>query len=279
VAVLLYLTVPAAFQVQAIAYLTNAFAQSMAVIGFALLTLASSTLAGWLILAASFTALTLAVLSHTGTFMICTVVLVLIAPMLWMIGDRAARWLAPRAAAVAMLTILVSIGIYYAHFSDEYRTMLAGSPVSSSQAATAIVPIQRAEAHQTQWAPGWLPLRNRLVAIPGYVSKYLGFILVALAVGGTVFLIRASAHDSLTIALAAWCGACGLFFVLGQLTSIDVRYYLAAAPALAVLAARAVAETWTRGGTARVIGIAALSWCVATGIAYWFAWFGPVLPR
>ena len=280
VAVLLYLVIPAGFQVQAIAYLTNAFAQSLAVIGLALLVLARQGHARWLALIASFAALTVAMLSHTGTFFILCVLLALLPLALWWRGDAAARRLAPAAAAVGAAAVLASVALYYGHFVPQYRAMLnrpAASP--STQSAAPKAPIQRAEAHQTQWAPGWVPLRNRLAAVPGYVSKYLGFVLVLSAGVGLALLARDRARDALTLLLLAWCAACVLFFTLGQFTSIDVRYYLAAFPALAVLAARAIDEGWVHPGPTREAAAAVLAWCVATGVAYWFPWLGPILPR
>jgi hypothetical protein len=101
------------------------------------------------------------------------------------------------------------------------------------------LPIQRAEAHQTVWVPGWPALAARLAAVPGYVQKYWGWPLLVLAFAG---LWRRRDGDVFTRSLHAWLAACAGLFVLGQLTSVDVRYYLAAAPALAVFASAAIVE-------------------------------------
>jgi hypothetical protein len=280
IAVLLYVVVPAGFQVHAIAYLTNAFAQSVAVIGLILLALTTDGDTGrrWPVIVGAFLALTIASLSHTGTFFILCVLLALLPTMFLSIGDCAARSLAPIAATAGIVAITASVILYYGHFGSVYMKMLA-QPSMTSASGSAPAPTQRAEAHQTQWVPGSLALKNRLAAVPGYVSKYLGFVLCAAGVVGGALLVRRRARDPLTLLLFAWCASCSIFFVLGQLTPIDVRYYLAVFPALAILVSRAIDEAWAGGTVPRAVASGVLLWCVATGVIYWYGWFGAVLPR
>ncbi len=279
IAVLLYLLIPAGFQIHAVVYLTNAFAQTMAVTGLALLTLAANGPRRPVALAASFVALTVALLSHTGTFLLLCVLLVLLPLALWLKGDAAARRLAPAAAIVAICAVVTSGLLYYGHFGTQYAAMLSASPPAPRASTPGEIPVQRAEAHQTKWVPGWTPLRNRLAAVPRYTSRYLGFVLLVAASVGLTSIVRSGRRDSLSILLAVWCATCGFFLVLGQLTPIDIRYYLAIFPALGVLAALAVDIGLNRGGLARFASAAAIAWWIATGVAYWFAWFEPVTPR
>jgi hypothetical protein len=279
IAVLLYLLIPAGFQIHAVAYLTNGFAQTMAVSGLALLTLAANGSKRRVALGAAFIALTVALLSHTGTFLLLWVLLVLLPLMLWLTGDVAARRLAPAAAVVAICAIVSSGLLYYGHFTTQYAAMLSARPAAARPSTPGEIPVQRAEAHQTKWVRGWTPLRNRLAAVPGYTSRYLGFVLLAAAASGLTSIMRSGSRDPLSILLAAWCATCVFFFVLGQLTPIDIRYYLAIFPALGILAALAIDIGMRRGGPARFVSVAAVAWWIATGIAYWFAWFEPVTPR
>jgi hypothetical protein len=72
--------------------------------------------------------------------------------------------------------------------------------------------------------------------------------------------------------LAAWLLSAGLFFVLGQLTPIDVRYYLWAAPCVAILAAMATSPD--DGKLASRLFDAAGVVAVALGTRYWLSWLG-----
>ena len=44
-------------------------------------------------------------------------------------------------------------------------------------------------------------------------------------------LARARATDRLTLALTGWILSCAVFLVIGVLTPVDMRHYLAAVPA------------------------------------------------
>ncbi len=82
---------------------------------------------------------------------------------------------------VLLVAWAVSIGLFYSHFGDVYRDLLTRTrPIPET------LPVQRAEAHQTMWVPGWPALVQRLAAVPGYVHKYLGFPLIVLAARGAL---------------------------------------------------------------------------------------------
>jgi hypothetical protein len=275
-----YHLTPAGFQVLAIAYLSNAFGQSLATVAACLVPLLSRRVMS--ISVAGLTAITtLAFLSHVSSFILLAVTLAL--ALVLFAASRASetrRLAVPLAAALTVASVL-SAGLYYRHFTDTYAQVFArarASPAGSTSAAAA-PPVQRAEAHQTHWVPGSTALRHRVAAIPGYVSKYLGWPLVGLALLGWIFRTRDPAGEPLSRLLAAWVGTCLAFLVIGQLTSLDLRYYLAVFPALAILAARTIDLAWSRGGVYAGAAALALAWIATSGVSYWLAWFNPILPR
>jgi hypothetical protein len=51
----------------------------------------------------------------------------------------------------------------------------------------------------------------------------------------------------LTLALGGWILSCGVFLVIGVLTPVDMRHYLAAIPAIAIAAGYGAAWAWQDG--------------------------------
>ncbi len=79
-----------------------------------------------------------------------------------------------------------------------------------------------------------------------------GFTLpfLMLAVGGLAVGWR-SRSDPFLLVVAGWLGACVAFLVLGVLTPVDFRYYYAAMPVVALLAARGLVWLWRYGPSSR----------------------------
>jgi hypothetical protein len=103
---------------------------------------------------------------------------------------------------------------------------------------------------------------------------YFGMPLLALAAFGGWWQYTRAAADRLSLTAAGWLAACAAFLLLGVLTPVDMRYYLAAIPAIAILAARGAACAWERGGAWRVAAAAGLAWIVMTGIHTWWDTLG-----
>jgi hypothetical protein len=118
-----------------------------------------------------------------------------------------------------------------------------------------------------------------MMAVPGYVGKYLGWPLVVGAALGGLRLARSRRRDPLTLLLAASVAACIMFLVIGVLSPLDLRYYLAVAPTLDVLAAFQLDAWCDRGKWGRGAAVALGACAVAVGVSYWLDWFSPVLPR
>ena len=181
--------------------------------------------------------------------------------------------------AAALLAAVLATVLYYGHFSDTYRSMLVRRASVPAAMAEPGIPVQKPEAHQTVWAPGWQPFANRVLAVPGYLAKYFGWGLLAMAVFGGRALAGGMPRSRMTLLMTAWWSSCVLFLALGVLTPIDVRYYLAAAPAAAILAAVAIHEGARLGGALRFGALAMLSWLVVSGVHYWFEWLSTTPPR
>jgi len=75
-----------------------------------------------------------------------------------------------------------------------------------------------------------------------------------------------ASHVLLTASLT-----CLTFVVIGILTPVDMRHYLAAIPMVALLASAGVVTMWRQGDAWRWVGSALALWLVATGVARWFS--------
>ena len=132
---------------------------------------------------------------------------------------------------------------YYGHFMPLYAQKVVAVGELREASKPAALPVQRLEAHQTMYVPGWPALRQRLAMVPFYVQKYIGLPLLTLA--AFVFWTRrkpaADSGPSGVVAVGWGLAVLGCF-VLGQLTAIDVRYCLGTAPLVAAVAAIAAAS-------------------------------------
>lgn len=260
-----FFTIPAGFHALALAYLTNSFGQSLAVLTMSLVAgwpFAKHPRAGaWSVGAAALVTF----LSHTGSFVLLAATL----GVFVLLGlRRAARdaSLVPVGAALGA-AFLLSVAIYYGHFGDTYRTLLEREAVAPAALAP---PVMRLEAHQTPFAPGLAALEVSLAEVPRYVLRYFGWWSPLLAAAGAL-VVRRMAPGPGRRAIAAWLLTAWLFFLIGHLTPFDVRYYLWAAPALAMLGSLAMPAGRPR---TRLDGLAALGGGVSVllGLRYWLSW-------
>jgi hypothetical protein len=149
---------------------------------------------------------------------------------------------------------VLAVVLYYAHFLETYRTELSRI---GSETATA--------------APdaGGRGIGSRLAAVPGYVRSYYGIPAMALALWGAASLWHRGARDRTTLTCAGWALACMLFLVLGIVTPVDMRYYLAAIPVVAIAGALAAAFAWASRGRRRIIAAVLLAWAAVVGVNAW----------
>jgi hypothetical protein len=269
---------PIDFQIHARAFLTNAFGNAAAVLTMAMV--AGPWFRGarsWAVPAAA-AACVIALTSHVSTAVILTATLAVVAVIDSVSSDGARRQAGRAAGAVLGMGVVVSVVLYYGWFGDFYRARLdqwRQPTVSSADQPTGpAIPMQREEAHQTRWAPGWVPLKNRAAAVPRYAVKYFGGPLIALALLGFASLARRCAADRLARVASVWVGSCAMFLMLGLLTPIDLRYYLAVYPALAVLGAYGLGWALQRGALAAAVVTALAGWACVSAAQYWLSWLG-----
>jgi hypothetical protein len=258
-AVAVYHLIPLGFEVIAVGNLTNAFAQSISVSALALMASAAVRLEHRAAVAGLTAALAAAFLSHTGTFAIGAVAACVIAFLFWWRGGPALRSAAGAVLFAAIAAIVIAVVVYYAHFVDTYRTELARIGGETAAAAP---------------DAGGRGIGDRLVSVPRYLGLYLGAPALALSTWGAAILWTRGARDRASLATAGWILTCGLFLVLGILTPVDMRYYLAAIPALALFAAIASSSAWTSGGPARVIALTLLAGAVFVALGAWWSRLG-----
>ena len=254
VAATLYQMLPLDFLVTSVGNLTNAFGQSVAVICLAVMA------APWVRpaavpIAVITAALSAAFLSHTSTFAILAVTTFAVAVLFAWRGGPSLRAPGLAVGAAGVAAILVVVAIYYGHFLDTYRTEF--SRIGQETAAGS------ADA-------GGRGIGARARAVPRYAHIFIGAPALILAALGIVALWRRGSRDRLTLATAGWGLGCGAFLLLGVLTPVDMRYYLAALPAVAIAAAAGVSDGWARGGVARAISVALLIWSVWLGVSTWW---------
>jgi hypothetical protein len=231
-AVAIYHLIPVELAVLTTGNLTNAFAQSVAIGALGLMSLdwvRLERVSGTALLAL---VLAVAYLSHTGTLAILFVATVSIALLFWLRGGPSLR---SAAAAVMLATIAaagLAVAVYYAHFMDTYRAEFARIGHETATAAS---------------DAGGRTIGDRVRLVPYYLEAYIGAPVLLFAFVGAAELSLRRGGERLTLTLAGWMLSCLLFMALGILTPVDMRYHLAAVPALAIAAGYGSAWAWTQG--------------------------------
>jgi hypothetical protein len=265
-----YYAALAGYHTLASAYLTNSFGQSMSVVAMGIAAawpFERRRAAGMALL--SFVAF-VAATSHTSSFVLLVATLGLMVALGFRRSRRDASTM-PVAIATA-LAVTLAVAIYYAHFPDTYRELFR-RPAATAGAVREPPPVMRFEAHQTRFEPGWPALQVRLAALPRYTARYLGWWLPALAVVG-LFGWRRLPRSPASRALAAWLITALMFFVLGHMTPIDMRYFVWAGPALGLSAALARPDPGASQPARLAFGLIGVI-VVVLGVLHWLSWLGP----
>jgi hypothetical protein len=251
-AVALYHLIPLEFAVMIVGNLTNAFAQSVSVIAFGIVAAWPLRFSQRLSLLIFAIVLTFAFLSHTSTFAILSTATFVTSVLFWWRGGPVLRSSAVAILSALIIAVALAITLYYAHFTETYRTELSRVTAETATAAP---------------DAGGRGVTRRLVTVPYYLDTYVGLPALALACWGIVALWRRGPSDRLVLSTAGWCLACAAFLVIGILTPVDMRYYLASIPAVAILAAVGASAGWKSGGYARLAAAALLAWAVMIGVS------------
>jgi hypothetical protein len=258
VAVGLYHLLPLNFQVQTVGNLTNAFGQSLFAISLALIVLIpqqKTPVWRWVSWAGLLFTTAAAMMSHTSTFAIAIPVMLLAAVLLWMFGgtsDARTRGLA--LLGITAMAVLVAVALYYRHFGETYAAQLAritgemGKPAEFSD-------------------PGGRSIVQRALGVPYYLNQYYGWPALVLAGIGAGALTRR--RDTLTLVVWAWVAGTFAFLLLGVFTPLDFRHYLAAFPAIAILAGCGAARWWTKGPFLQAAAIVLIGSSVLIGVRHW----------
>ena len=257
VAVVVYQMLPLQFRIFTVGNLTNAFAQSISVLAFTIL--AASRLdrfpsANVLLLTLL---LALAFMSHTSTFPILFGSCVFIAILLRSNGDQGLRQVSSAVVVATLLATVLAIGVYYAHFGETYRAEFSRIRTETVSAAP---------------DAGGRDIATRARSVPRYLGSYLGLGALLLATFGTQDLYRRGMRDRLTLATAGWALSCLAFLAIGILTPVDMRYYLASVPAVAIAGAAGASALW-RQRPARAGAIALLIVICWGGVITWYTTF------
>jgi hypothetical protein len=83
--------------------------------------------------------------------------------------------------------------------------------------------------------------------------------------------LRRNYPPRLVFTIAGWIAACGLFLVLGIVTPVDMRQYLAVIPAVAALGGLALEDGWNRPGMPRVMVTGLAAWAGAIFLHTWWS--------
>lgn len=255
VAVALYHLIPLQFSAMTTGNLTNAFAQSLSVVALALIVSRGNALGRPVRVAALTLALTAAFVSHTSTFPLLMAAAVFAGALYVVRGDegvKRAGWAVLVAAAAAFVLAVV---LYYAHFLDTYRTEFARISAETASAAP---------------DAGGRSINARLATVPYYLSAYFGWGVLLLAAYGCWRLWASAARDRLSLGIAGWALSCLVFMAIGILTPVDMRYYLAAIPALALAGGFGAARLWAAYGHYRGVGVILMAWAVRAGTVAWW---------
>jgi hypothetical protein len=229
-AVAIYHLMPLSFGVLATGNLTNSFAQSVSVAALAIMAWPFTPRARWGGAALLAAALLVAFLSHTGTLATLFVSAILIAALFLLRGGGDLTRAGTAIAVATLAAAAIAVAVYYAHFMPTYRAEFARI------------------GHETVTAApdaGGRTIGDRLRLVPYSLGIYVGAPVLLFALLGAGAMARRARGDRLTLTVGGWTLACLFFLALGLLTPVDMRYYLAALPALAIAAGLGAAWAWS----------------------------------
>lgn len=254
--VVLYHLVPLDYRIITVGNLTNAFAQSLATIALALIAGRTQPRRGSQFSALLTLLLAAAFLSHTSTFAIGAAAIAAIAALFLWPGGAALRVRAVAITIALTIAVVIAIALYYAHFVETYSAEWARITMETATAAP---------------DAGGRGIGARIAAVPRNLHIHLGMPLLVLAAIGVAVLRGLDGAAALWLSVAGWLIACAGFLLLGILTPVDMRHYLAAIPALAIAAGAGAAAWWYAGGRRRLVAILLVAWAIVTGLHTWWS--------
>lgn len=273
-AVALYALVPLAFIVVGNANMTNAFGRSAALVAVAAAVCwpLAGRRAGWSV--AGLTLLvSVALLSHVSTLSLLVATLLSAAVLTWWLGTRDERGRAVWLATSVVLAAVVSVGVYYGHFADVFRTLervraraVVGDVATPGQGAAAVAAVERTGDRDASGVKGTMAseLPGRVLLAVSLSQRAVGWPVFVLSVVGMWRLWARGVRDRLGVMLLAWGGTWVVFVAVVMMAPVDARFQRYAvefldrvnytlSPAFALLAGLAWAWAWRAGLTWRVV--------------------------
>ena len=195
--------------------------------------------------------MSLALLSHPGTFVLTIAAVPLLAVALFFTagrdGDRRGSFAIVGALGIAGLVVFA---LYYRHFvglvGAQARELLAGTDA----------PTERG------WEAAYIG--NRLFVLP-----FAAYFVVVCATGISLLFSRGR-ERVIGWLMASIVLTTALFAAIHVLVGVWVRYFVFLAPALAIGLGLGIAWLAVRGRWGRVLATIALAYCAVTSIVFWF---------
>jgi hypothetical protein len=258
-AVAIHQLIPLDFGVLALGNLTNAFAQALSVVALVMMASASLQIARWVPWLCFTAILVAAFLSHASSFAILAGACLATAVLFRRRGGSA---LQPAANAILVslaVAIATAVALYYSHYAETYRTQLA-----------------RLFSEAARGAPdeAGRGILTRFFWVPRYLYLSFGIPALILAAWGARVRWRHRQSDQLTLSILGWTMACTAFLLVGIVSPLGVRYYLALLPVVAVMAGFGASAGWSAGGYARVAATVLLAWGLVEGVRGWWTAIG-----
>jgi hypothetical protein len=213
----------------------------------------------WILIGCGAALVSVGFLSHFSTFSVGVPILIACAASVWLGGPGPARRTAIALTGALFLAVSASVAVYYAHFVPVYK-----------QTVERVLAREGAAPDRSMVAPASVKA-NRVVTT---VWMEFGAAALFAAVTAGILLVRARAHDPLTLALVGWSGVVLGFWLLAILTPIEMRASLAAQPLVAILAGLGIARATQNGRWARVAAAAAIASIVTRAVSDWMVCLG-----
>jgi hypothetical protein len=274
-ALALFHAVPIAQGVVGTGNLTNAFGESVAVLAVASLVLLPTSAPAWLWMLLPAAIAAFAFVAHFSTLVVLAPTMMIIGVAWHWLGDPSTRRMAPRVFAALALALALSFAAFYGHFWDTYRsqaqrlTAEVRAIVAADQRAPVPADVARPASPGTRAVQA--SIGQRFKTMLRRTRSAFGVVLGGLALAGAVLVARQRRRDRLSLAIWAWVVMLGLFSALAVMTPLEMRYHLAAAPAVTMLAAAAL--SWSMQFPAgRLISAVLTSALLALGARGWYEW-------
>jgi len=272
VALVLFHTTPIAAAVVGTGNLTNAFGESIALMAVAIIVALPLAWPAWAWLVVPVLTASFAFIAHFSTFVVLAIVIGATGVVYYLAGGPTLRRAAVLVLAGLGLAVALSVLLFYGHFWSTYREQAARFAGEVSTRAPAGMAQDQPAARPAPAGRARPPLSDRVATLGRRTRSAYEWLLPVMALVGLARLVRRRSRDRLSLAIAGWLLTLALCSALAVLTPLELRYHLAVAPALTVLAGLAVAAGWRAGGWQRWLIMLAAIAAFLLGWRGWFDW-------